>query len=103
MDVVFGEPVHHQKQRLGDEGKPAEVDHLLQLGVDGLQNVQVFRADEERQAIDPVATHGRAGERLRSWIGGGSRLVVESDDIGGAGAGQEQGSEVGVFHPGKGE
>src|SRR5262249_293247 len=103
VDVVVGEPVHHQKQRLGDEGEPAEVDHLLQLRVDLLQNVQVLWADEKGPAVDTVATHGGSWEWLGSWICRRRGLIVENLELGRPGAWQKHGGEVSVLDSGEGK
>ena len=34
VNVLVVQPVQHQEQRLGDERKPAEIDHLLELRID---------------------------------------------------------------------
>src|SRR5262249_9770464 len=101
--VVVGEPVHHQKQRLGDEGEPAEVDHLLQLRVDLLQNVQVLWADEKGHAVDTVATHGGSWEWLGGLICRRRGLIVENLELGRSGAWQKHGGEVSVLDSGEGK
>ncbi len=70
VDERVVEPVDDQEQRLGQERQPAEIDHLLQLGVDALQ-----------QVVSPwgrrTARNGSAAPSETAAPVNGARLLVE--------------------------
>ena len=103
VDEVIVDLVHDQEQRLGQEGEPAEIHHLLQLGIDCAEQVDIFGADEDFEAVGRPAAHGHAAEALRA-SGRAGVLTVSSNVttcIAAVAFGQEDGGEVGVRDAGE--
>ena len=52
-----------RERQVRDHPQPAEIHHLLEFGIDTLEQVVVFGTDEHAKTIRLSVAHRRAGER----------------------------------------
>src|SRR3954466_14511410 len=64
MDVLLVEGMHHQEERLGDEGKPPEIHHLFELGIHPAKQIDILRTYKKRELVASVASHPDSDMRL---------------------------------------
>ena len=97
MNESAVEPADDEEERLGEEGHPAEVHHLLEFRVDLAQDGQVLGADEEGEMVDAAPADGGADHGLGLLFERRGDRVAESDRLHlGLLLGQENGGEVSV-------
>ena len=103
---VIVEPVDDQEQRLGQDRQPAEIHHLLQLGVDALQQVEILGAHEHREMVDGAVGNRHARSAVSGFLVACGVATVSAKVTclhAGVAFRQEDGGEVLVLHAGERE
>ncbi len=91
-----------REQRLCQEPNVAEVNDLFELRVHLFEEIEVFRADEQRQPVRAFAADGAPDKLLDRLVVWGGNVVVEQRGLRVAAAlRKEHGREVLVFQTGE--
>ena len=69
--------MHGQEERLGNHPVPAPVDQLRELGIHAAQQIQILRADKQREVVHRIAAHFHAHPHLFLPRGRGRHIVLD--------------------------